>query len=275
MTGAARTHPPVPLSRTTTHPDALSYPMDFDLTDTTVLVTGGTRGIGRAIVEAFADAGARVAFTYRSSSETADAIVAELTERGVDAMALQGDVADPASAQEAVSAVTDAWERLDVLVNNAGITRDGLMLRLDADDWDAVLDTNLKGVFNFCKAAYRPFMRQRAGSVINISSVVGVMGNPGQTNYAASKAGMIGFTKSLAKELSGRGVRANVVAPGYVATDMTEAMGDDAQQAMLDAVPLGRPAHPEDIAQAVLFLASPAASYITGHVLHVDGGLAM
>ncbi|MES3630551.1 MAG: 3-oxoacyl-[acyl-carrier-protein] reductase [Longimonas sp.] len=249
--------------------------MDFDLTDTTVLVTGGTRGIGRAIVDAFADAGARVAFTYRSSSETADAIVAELTERGVDAMALQGDVADPESAQKAVSAVTDAWERLDVLVNNAGITRDGLMLRLDADDWDAVLDTNLKGVFNFCKAAYRPFMRQRAGSVINISSVVGVMGNPGQTNYAASKAGMIGFTKSLAKELSGRGVRANVVAPGYVATDMTEAMGDDAQQAMLDAVPLGRPADPEDIAQAVLFLASPAASYITGHVLHVDGGLAM
>ena len=249
--------------------------MDFDLTDTTVLVTGGTRGIGRAIVEAFADAGARVAFTYRSSAETADEIVADLSARGVEAIAIQGDVANPQAAQDAVSAVTDAWERLDVLVNNAGITRDGLMLRLDADDWDAVLDTNLKGVFNFCKAAYRPFMRQRSGSVINISSVVGVMGNAGQTNYAASKAGMIGFTKSLAKELSGRGVRANVVAPGYVATDMTDAMNDEARAAMLDAVPLGRPADPEDIAQAVLFLASPASSYITGQVLKVDGGLAM
>ncbi|MFO8232886.1 MAG: 3-oxoacyl-[acyl-carrier-protein] reductase [Longimonas sp.] len=249
--------------------------MDFDLTDTTVLVTGGTRGIGRAIVEAFADAGARVAFTYRSSAETADEIVAELGARDIEAIAVQGDVADPEAAKNAVSAVTDAWDRLDVLVNNAGITRDGLMLRLDADDWDAVLDTNLKGVFNFCKAAYRPFMRQRSGAVINISSVVGVMGNAGQTNYAASKAGIIGFTKSFAKELSGRGVRANVVAPGYVATDMTDAMNDDARQAMLNAVPMGRPAEPEDIAQAVLFLASPAASYITGHVLKVDGGLAM
>lgn len=249
--------------------------MDFDLTDTTVLVTGGTRGIGRAIVEAFSDAGARVAFTYRSSAETADEIVAELGARDVEAIAVQGDVAQPEAAEDAVSAVTDAWDRLDVLVNNAGITRDGLMLRLDADDWDAVLDTNLKGVFNFCKAAYRPFMRQRSGAVINISSVVGIMGNAGQTNYAASKAGIIGFTKSFAKELSGRGVRANVVAPGYVATDMTDAMNDDARQAMLDAVPLGRPAEPEDIAQAVLFLASPAASYITGHVLKVDGGLAM
>jgi len=174
-----------------------------------------------------------------------------------------------------VEAVTDAWGALDVLVNNAGITRDSLMLRMKEEDWDAVLDVNLKGVFNYAKAAYRPMMRQRGGVIINLSSVVGVMGNAGQTNYAASKAGIIGFSKSLAKELSTRGVRVNVVAPGYVDTEMTEALSDDARDAMLDAVPLGRPATPDDIAHAVLYLASDAASYITGHVLHVDGGLAM
>jgi 3-oxoacyl-[acyl-carrier protein] reductase len=247
----------------------------FDFSDHSVLVTGGTRGIGRAIVEAFAEAEARVAFTYRSSTEEADALTDQLEADGVEAMALQGDVANPEAAEEAVAAVTDAWETLDVLVNNAGITRDGLMLRLQEDDWDSVLDVNLKGVYNFAKAAYRPMMRQRDGCIISISSVVGVMGNPGQANYAASKAGIIGFSKSLAKELSSRNVRVNVVAPGYVATDMTEEMGEEAQQAMLDAVPLGRPATPEDVADSVLFLASPSADYITGHVLHVDGGLAM
>jgi 3-oxoacyl-[acyl-carrier protein] reductase len=247
----------------------------FDFSDHSVLVTGGTRGIGRAIVEAFAEAEARVAFTYRSSTEEADALTDQLEADGVEAMALQGDVANPEAAEEAVAAVTDAWETLDVLVNNAGITRDGLMLRLQEDDWDSVLDVNLKGVYNFAKAAYRPMMRQLDGCIISISSVVGVMGNPGQANYAASKAGIIGFSKSLAKELSSRNVRVNVVAPGYVATDMTEEMGEEAQQAMLDAVPLGRPATPEDVADSVLFLASPSADYITGHVLHVDGGLAM
>jgi 3-oxoacyl-[acyl-carrier protein] reductase len=249
--------------------------MNVDLSGKSVLVTGGTRGIGRATVEAFASTGARVAFTYRSSADTADALAEDLQAQGVDALALQGDVADPAAAQDNVDAVLDAWDTLDVLVNNAGITRDGLMLRLSEDDWDAVLDTNLKGVFNFAKAAYRPFMRQRSGTMVNVSSVVGVMGNPGQTNYAASKAGIIGFSKSLAKELASRNVTVNVVAPGFVETDMTDAMSDDAQKAMQDAVPLGRPATPDDVAQAVLFLASPAAQYITGHVLHVDGGLAM
>lgn len=249
--------------------------MHIDLTDQNILVTGGTRGIGRSIVDAFASTGARIAFTYRSSTEEADALVDELKAEGVDAMALQGDVAETEVAQQHVDAVTDAWGSLDVLVNNAGITRDNLMLRMKEEDWDAVLDVNLKGVFNYAKAAYRPMMRQRGGVIINLSSVVGVMGNPGQTNYAASKAGIIGFSKSLAKELSTRGVRVNVVAPGYVDTEMTEALSDDARSAMLDAVPLGRPATPEDIAQAVLYLASPAASYITGHVLHVDGGLAM
>jgi 3-oxoacyl-[acyl-carrier protein] reductase len=249
--------------------------MQIDLSEHNVLITGGTRGIGRALVDAFAETGARVAFTYRSSTDTAEAIVDQLTEQGVDALSLQGDVADLDTAQEHVDAVTDAWGSLDVLVNNAGITRDGLMLRMSEDDWDAVMDVNLKGVFNYAKAAYRPFMRQRDGVMINLSSVVGVMGNPGQTNYAASKAGIIGFSKSLAKELASRGVRVNVVAPGYVDTEMTEALSDDAREAMLDAVPLGRPAAPDDVAQAVLYLASPAAQYVTGHVLHVDGGLAM
>ena len=249
--------------------------MRIDLSDTNALVTGGTRGIGRAIVHALVHAGANVAFTYRSSTDAAEALVDDLRDDTTDILALQGDVADFETAQTHVDAVVDAWDSLDLLVNNAGITRDGLMLRLKEDDWDAVMDVNLKGVFNFSKAAYRSFMRQRSGAIVNISSVVGVMGNPGQTNYAASKAGIIGFSKSLAKELGSRNVRVNVVAPGYVETDMTDSLREDAREAMLEAVALNRPATPEDVAQAVCFLASPAASYITGHVLHVDGGLAM
>lgn len=249
--------------------------MQVNLSDKTVLITGGTRGIGRALVGAFAQSGARVAFTYRSSTDAAEELVEDLAAQDVEAMALQGDVASTASAQDTIDQVLDAWDALDVLVNNAGITRDGLLLRLHEDDWDAVMATNLKGVFNFCKAAYRPMMRQRSGTIINISSVVGISGNPGQTNYAASKAGIIGFSKSLAKELGSRGVTVNVVAPGYVETDMTAELSESAQEAMLDAVPLGRPAHPQDVASSVLFLASSAAEYITGHVLHVDGGLAM
>ena len=184
-------------------------------------------------------------------------------------------MADPDAAQEAVAATLEAFGALDVLVCNAGITRDGLMLRLKEADWDAVLDTNLKGAFTFCKAAYRPMMRQRAGRIVAVSSIVGVTGNAGQTNYAASKAGLIGFAKSLAKELAGRNVTVNVVAPGYVETDMTDALSDEVRAAMEDAVPLGRAATPDDVAAAVLFLASGAAAYVTGHVLHVDGGLAM
>jgi len=248
--------------------------MNVDLGGKTVLVTGGTRGIGRAIVEAFAESGARVAFTYHSSTDVADALVGSLEDQGTEAVALQGDVADFDVAQSHVDAVLERWETIDVLVNNAGITRDGLMLRLQEEDWDAVLDTNLKGVFNFSKAAYRPMMRS-GGAIINISSVVGATGNAGQTNYAASKAGVVGFSKSLAKELGSRDVTVNVVAPGYVRTDMTEELDEDAQETILDAVPLDRLAEPDEIAESVLFLASPAAEYITGHVLHVNGGLSM
>lgn len=249
--------------------------MQLDLSGKNALVTGGARGIGRAIVEALAGAGANVAFTYRSSAETAEQLKAELEAGGVTTLALQSDAADFDAAHQTVQQVLDAWGSLDVLVNNAGVTRDNLLIRMSEDDWDAVIGTNLKSVFNLCKAAYRPMMKQRAGSIVNISSVVGVMGNAGQANYAASKAGIIGFTKSLARELGGRGVRANVVAPGYVETDMTEALSDAAKEAMTGSIPLGRTAQPEDVANAVLFLASDAGSYVTGHVLHVDGGLAM
>ena len=250
-------------------------PMPFDFKETNVLVTGGTRGIGRAIVEAFAGAGARVAFTYRSSAEEAEALRADLQARGAEALAFQVDAASFDDAQRTVEAVIGAWGSVDVLVNNAGITRDGLMIRMSESDWDAVIETNLKSVFNYAKAAYRPMMKQRAGKIVNISSIVGVMGNPGQANYAASKAGIIGFSKSLAKELGRRGVTVNVVAPGYVDTDMTADLPEKAREEMMNAIPLGRNARPEDIAHAVLFLASPMADYITGQVLMVDGGLAM
>ena len=240
-----------------------------------VLVTGGTRGIGRSIVEAFASQGANVAFTYRSSAEEAEALKAELEATGVKARAIQADASDFDAAEAAVSGIVADWGSIDVLMNNAGVTKDGLMIRMSEVDWDAVVGTNLKSVFNYSKAVYRPMMKQRSGRIVNMSSIVGVTGNAGQTNYSASKAGIIGFSKSLAKELGGRGVTVNVVAPGYVATDMTAALSDAAKEAMLGGVPVGRAATPTDIASAVVFLASEGASYITGHVLHVDGGLAM
>ena len=249
--------------------------MQADFRGSTVLVTGGTRGIGRALVNAFADAGANVAFTFRSSTDAAASLVDRLEGQGTEALSLQGDVADPDTAEEHVDAVLDRFGALDVLVNNAGITRDGLLLRMTEDNWDDVIDTNLKGVFNFCKAAYMPMMRQQSGSIINISSVVGTTGNAGQTNYAASKAGIVGFSKSLAKELGSRNITVNVVAPGYVRTEMTDELDAETREAILDAVTLDRLAKPDEIADAVLFLASPAAAYITGHVLHVNGGLSM
>ena len=249
--------------------------MQIDLTGNSVLISGGARGIGRALVESFAGTGARVAFTYRSSAQDAGALKQQLEDSGTEVLAFQGDAVDADAAGEAVKGVLDAWGTIDVLINNAGITKDNLMLRMSEDDWDAVINTNLKSVFNFAKAVYRPMMKQRAGKIINMSSIVGVSGNPGQTNYSASKAGIIGFTKSLAKELASRGITVNAIAPGYVATDMTAALSDAAREAMLGAVPLGRPASPQDVANAAVFLASPLADYITGQVIHVDGGLVM
>ena len=230
------------------------------------LVTGASRGIGRAIAAELAAAGASVVLGYRSGQEEAEELAAEIGGRAV-----QADVSD---ASEALRLVEEAGD-VDILVNNAGLTRDGLLARMSDDDWRAVIETNLSSVFYTCRAVTRPMMRKRAGSIVNISSVVGVHGNPGQTNYAASKAGIIGFTKSLARELGSRNVRANVVAPGYVKTRLTDVLPEEATGAMLQATPLGRLGDPEDVAGAVRFLCSDAASFITGEVLLVDGGLGM
>ena len=230
------------------------------------LVTGASKGIGRAIAAELAAAGASVVLGYRSGQEEAEALAAELGGRAVGA--------DVSSAEGAKRLVEEAGD-LDVLVNNAGLTRDGVLARMSDDDWRTVIDTNLSSVFYTCRAVTRSMMRKRAGSIVNVSSIVGVHGNWGQTNYAASKAGIIGFTKSLARELGSRSVRANVVAPGYVTTQLTEVLPEDATRAMLDNTPLGRLGDPEDVARAVRFLCSDEASFITGEVLLVDGGLGM
>jgi 3-oxoacyl-[acyl-carrier protein] reductase len=232
----------------------------------TALVTGGSRGIGRAIVAELAAAGAKVVFGYRSGADEAASL-----EQETGARAVQADVSN---AEEAARLVEEAGD-VDVLVNNAGVTRDGLLARMSDDDWRAVIDTNLSSVFYTCRAVTRPMMKKRAGSIVNISSIVGLHGNWGQTNYGASKAGIVGFTKSLARELGSRGVRANVVAPGYVKSRLTDVLPEEATQAMLTNTPLGRLGEPEDVARAVRFLASDEASFITGAVLLVDGGLGM
>ncbi len=230
------------------------------------LVTGASRGIGCAIAVELARAGAEVVVGYRSGAGEAEALAAE-----IDGRALQADVSDPEQAARLVEEAGD----LDILVNNAGLTRDGLIVRMPDEDWRTVLDTNLGGVFHTCRAATRGMMRRRAGSIVNLTSVVGIHGNPGQTNYAASKAGIIGFTKSLARELGPRGVRANAVAPGYIRTALTDVLPDEVQQAILASTPLDRLGTPEDVAGAVRFLCSEEASFVTGEVLLVDGGLGM
>jgi 3-oxoacyl-[acyl-carrier protein] reductase len=230
------------------------------------LVTGASRGIGRAIATELARAGATVVIGYRSGRDEAQSLASELGGRAV-----QADVSSPGDAARLVEEAGD----LDILVNNAGLTRDGLLARMPDEDWRVVLETNLSSVFYTCRAVTRGMMRRRSGSIVNVSSIVGVHGNWGQTNYAASKAGIIGFTKSLARELGSRGVRANVVAPGYVKTQLTDVLPEEATQAMLQNTPLGRLGEPEDIAGAVRFLCSDEASFITGEVLLVDGGLGM
>jgi len=239
------------------------------------LVTGGTRGIGKAIVVALAEAGANVAFTYRSSKESADAIAADLQAKGKRAVGYQSDASEFNQANEIVQKVIQEFGRIDILVNNAGITKDGLLMRMSESDWDAVITTNLKSVFSFTKVACRQMMSQQAGKIINISSIVGITGNAGQANYASSKAGVIGFTKSIAKELASRNIQANVVAPGFIETDMTGKLNEKQKEAILAMIPLKRIAKPEEVAGVVRFLASPDADYITGQVLCVDGGMVM
>jgi 3-oxoacyl-[acyl-carrier protein] reductase len=239
------------------------------------LVTGGTRGIGRAIVVALAKAGADVALTYNSNEALAQEVVAEVQALGRKAKAIKVDVSIVDEAASAIEETTKEFGKLDILVNNAGVTKDTLLMRMSEADWDLVIDTNLKGVFNTTKAAIRPMMSQKRGKVINITSVVALTGNPGQANYCASKAGVIGFTKSVAKEVASRNITVNAIAPGFIETDMTGKLNDAQKDALLGLIPLKRAGKPEDIANTVVFLASEAGDYITGQTLVVDGGMAM
>ncbi len=245
------------------------------LQDKIALVTGGSRGIGRSIALALADEGAHVAITYRSAASSAEEVLKAIRAKGRKASGYQSDARQFDEAQRVVDAVVKEFGRLDVLVNNAGITKDTLLMRMTEQDWDDVIDTNLKSAFAFSKAACRPMMGQREGRIINISSIAGVIGNAGQTNYAASKAGLIGMTKTLAKELASRNIQVNAVAPGFVDTDMTEKLNPQQKEALMNIIPLKRTAKPEEIASVVVFLASPASSYMTGQVLCVDGGIVM
>ena len=232
----------------------------------TAVVTGGSRGIGRAIAAELARAGATVVLGYRSGADEANEAAGEIGGKAV-----QADVSNPEEAKRLVDEAGD----VDILVNNAGVTRDGLLARMSDEDWDVVVDTNLRGTFNTCRAVSRGMMKRRSGAIVNVSSIVGVHGNPGQTNYSASKAGIIGFTKALARELGSRGIRANVVAPGYISTRLTNELPEELKNAMLANTPLGRFGDPEDVAGAVRFLCSDAAAFVTGEVLLVDGGLGM
>ncbi len=239
------------------------------------LVTGASRGIGKAIALLLAENGADVAVNFAGSTAAAEAVAAEIEKMGRKAILVQGDVSKADVCAEMVDKVVKELGRIDILVNNAGITRDTLLLRMKEEDWDAVLNTNLKGVFNCTKAAVKYMAKQRSGSIVNISSVVALMGNAGQANYAAAKAGILGFTRSVAKEMAARGIRVNAVTPGFIKTDMTSVLSEKVVAAMEASIPLARLGEPEDIAKAVLFLAGDNSAYITGQTLHVDGGMVM
>lgn len=240
-----------------------------------VLVTGGSRGIGRAVALACAREGAHVVINYAGNVKAAQSVVEEISDMGRKCLAVQADVSKASDVERLVEESLADFGKIDVLVNNAGITRDGLLMRMKEEDWDAVLETNLKGIYLCTKAVTKGMMKQRSGRIINMTSVVGVMGNTGQANYAAAKAGVIGFTKSMAKELASRNINVNAVAPGFIHSDMTSVLPENVQKAMTDAIPLARMGEPEEVADAVLFLASKASRYITGQVLHVDGGMVM
>jgi len=239
------------------------------------LVTGGSRGIGKAIALELAKQGANVAINFTSNEAKALEVVNEIEKFGVQALSIKGNVTDITEVESMIETFNENFDTMDILVNNAGITKDNLLIRMKEEDWDGVMDVNLKGVFLTTKAVARKMMKQKKGKIINLSSVVGVMGNPGQGNYCASKAGVIGFTKSIAKELGGKNITVNAIAPGFIETDMTEVLSDKAKEAMLGSVPLKRAGKPEDVARLVSFLSSEDADYITGQVIHVDGGMVM
>lgn len=247
----------------------------MELKGKTALVTGASRGIGRAIALYLAELGAQVAVNYSSSEQRALEVVEAIKGKGGRAIAIKADVSNPQEVEAMFERVLEEFGDLDILVNNAGITRDGLLIRMKQEDWDAVLDINLKGVYNCSKAAAKIMVRRRKGKIINISSVVGVAGNAGQANYAAAKAGVIGFSKAIARELAPRNIQVNVVAPGFIETDMTTALPETIRQEMLKQIPLGRYGDPMDVAYVVGFLASDKSQYITGQVIHVDGGMIM
>ncbi len=239
----------------------------------TALITGASKGIGKAIAEQYAEQGANIAFTYLSSVEKGEALEKELASKGIKAKGYRSDASDFQAAQDLIAGVVEEFGSLDILINNAGITKDNLLMRMGEADWDAIQNINLKSCFNTVKAACRPMMKQRAGSIINMSSVVGVKGNAGQANYAASKAGIIGFTKSVALELGSRGIRCNAIAPGFIETEMTDALDEKTVQSWRDAIPLKRGGSPDDVANACIFLGSDMSTYITGQTLQVDGGM--
>jgi 3-oxoacyl-[acyl-carrier protein] reductase len=237
------------------------------------IVTGGSRGIGKAICLTFAENGCDVAFTYNNSKESAESLAKDLKNIGVNAKAYKSDASSFDDATQLVEDVINDFGKIDILVNNAGIKKDNLLMRMDKEDFDSVINTNLSSVFNLTKASIRTFLKQRSGSIINISSVVGVKGNAGQSNYSASKAGIIGFSKSVALELGSRNIRSNVIAPGFIETDMTDSLSEDVINSWKESIPLKRGGKPSDVGNACVFLASDMSSYITGQVLHVDGGM--